>query len=180
MIQHGYLHTGSENTGPFVHRLRNRFITHQNAEFMGADYSKAKKAIESGQAILKKANISCSGFTSPTWYQSKETAKALQDCGFLYYTSYAWVKNGRGEKQIMSSALGDLGVGFPLGYMYMLGSAFMTATGLFCSPLARIVLHAQTAQERPYFTSALKNILRLARKRNIVTYSQYLESMANE
>ena len=105
MIQHGYTHTGRENSGSLSFRLRSKCFTHQNAEFMGANYTEARAAIEAGQNILKNGNIFCSGFTSPTWYQSKETKKALQDCGFLYYTSYSWVMDGRKDQRVLSSAM---------------------------------------------------------------------------
>jgi len=176
IIQHGYVHTGREKAGSLGHRLRDRFITRQNAEFISADYEQARAAIENGQNILKEANFHCPGFTSPTWYQSSETDKALSDCGFLYYTSYSWILDGRKGKHVLSSAMGDLGLGFPLGQMNIMGNVFMAATGFRCSPLARIVLHPQTPPETLPFTHALNSILRLARKREIVTYKHFIES----
>jgi len=175
IIQHGYLHSVREKAGSFGFRLIDRFITRKNAEFMSADYKYARAAIKKGQDILKEANFPCTGFTSPTWFQSRETDKALSDCGFLYYTSYSWILDGRKGKHVSSSAMGDLGLGFPLGQMNIMGNVLMGATGFRCSPLARIVLHPQTSHNALRFIHALNSIIWLARKREITTYKHFIE-----
>ena len=177
IIQHGYLHVGTEDSGPLGHRLLSKFFTRQNAEFLNADYEHARSAIESGQQIMKDANLSCTGFTSPTWHQSKETEKALSDCGFLYYTSYSRVISSQKEMRVHSSALGDLGLSSFLSQMNMVKNEFMATTGFRCSPLARIVLHPQTPFESPPFSQALNTIVKLAGKRRIVTYRRFVESL---
>ena len=177
IIQHGYLHVGTEDSGPLGHRLLSKFFTRQNAEFLNADYEHARSAIESGQQIMKDANLSCTGFTSPTWHQSKETEKALSDCGFLYYTSYSRLICSQKEMRVHSSALGDLGLSSFLSQMNMVKNEFMATTGFRCSPLARIVLHPQTPFESSPFSQALNTIVKLAGKRRIVTYRRFLESL---
>ena len=176
IIQHGYLHMEREKTKGLSHRLINRFITRQNAEFKNVNYEQARAAIQAGQNILEEADISCSGFTSPTWYQSRDTDKALSDCGVLYYTSYSWIISCQKEKKVLSSAMGDLGLDFPLGPMNILGNRYMAATGFRCSPLARIVLHPQRPPHRRPYIHAANSILKLARKRELVTYKQYMNS----
>lgn len=176
ILQHGYFHAESKKAKSPGLWLRDRFITRRNAEFINADYEQAMAAIQNGQNILKKASFPCQGFTSPTWYQSRETANALSDCGFLYYTSYTRIIDGRRGKHVLSSAMGDLGLGFPLGQMNTIKNFFMASTGFHCSPLARVVLHPQTPPETLPFTFALNSILMLARKREIVTYKHFVES----
>ena len=176
IIQHGYSHREKEKAKTLSKGFKDRFITRQNAEFKNADYEQASSAIKDGQNILEEANVSCSGFTSPTWYQSRETDKALKDCGFSYYTSYSWILGCRTEKNVRSSAMGDLGLDFPLGPMNILGNACMAATGFRCSPLARIVLHPQRPRHRRPYIHAVNSILKLARKRELVTYEQYMDS----
>ncbi len=174
IIQHGYLHAEKEKPGSLGLQLKDRYITRQNAEFMSAGYEQAYTAIKNGQNILNEANFPCSGFTSPTWYQSTDTDKALSDCGFLYYTSYSWILDVRKGKQMLSSAMGDLGLGFPLGQMNIMGNVFLAATGLRCSPLARIVLHPQTPFDSLPFTQALNSVTRLAQKREIKTFKHFI------
>jgi len=80
IIQHGYNHNAGAQKKGYSDRLRDKFITKNGAEFLKSGYEKARKRIEKGKQLMEKAGLSCSGFTSPTWYQSKETGQAIQDC----------------------------------------------------------------------------------------------------
>lgn len=180
IIQHGFIHKENKKGGSLIHRLRNSLLTHSNAEFQKANYEEAKIAIEEGKRILKEAGIECAGFTSPTWFQSKDAVLAIKNCGFRYYTSFKVIYDCQKEKKFSSVAMGFQGINVFLENLNSMGNWVMKKTGIICSPLARIVIHPQNISANSAFSQALKLILHLARKRKLVTYSQFLNLAQDE
>ncbi len=175
IIQHGYTHrTHAEQKGLF-NRLRNKHITKNDAEFLKSDYEEARKYIEKGKQILEEAGLKCSGFTSPTWYQSKETTRAIQDCEFRFFTTVSSIYDCRKNKKIFSLAMGYQGVDSFLEYLFMFGYGVMRKTGLFCSPLARMVLHPGYVSINRPLAHALKGIVQLSKKKKLITYQDFLD-----
>ncbi|MFQ6110236.1 MAG: DUF2334 domain-containing protein [Candidatus Aminicenantales bacterium] len=175
IIQHGYSHQAPEKLSGAVIRLQDRFITNGEAEFLTRDYRKLKMTLEEGRRIMEKAGVSCSGFTAPTWYQSREAIHAIQDCGFRYFTTLSAIYDCQRKRRFFSLAMGFQGVNGSLEYLNMWGNILMRRTGLLCSPLARIVLHPRNGCKSRPFVQALEGILQLSRKRELVTYRQFLE-----
>ncbi|MFQ6070158.1 MAG: DUF2334 domain-containing protein [Candidatus Aminicenantales bacterium] len=174
-IQHGFLHLKLKKEKGLRFRFQEKFITRDQAEFQNMSYSEAMNALGEGKEILLKAGLSCSGFTSPTWFQSKAAFEAIKDSGYSYFTSHSFLFDCRKEKYYFSLAMGFQGVNPLLEYLAMAGNTIMRHTGLFCTPLSRLVLHPPSTDGSRPFLQALKDILALMKKRELVTYSQYLK-----
>jgi predicted deacetylase len=180
IIQHGYNHKADAQEKGYSDRLRDKYITKNDAEFLKSDYEKARKRIEEGKQIMEEAGFTCSGFTSPTWYQSQETGQAIQDCGFRYYTTVSSVFDCQKHQNIPSLAMGYMGMDFLLEYLAMFGHSLMRKTGLFCSPFARMVLHPGAVSEKGPQSCALKEIQKLSQKRDLITYQDLLDRTNDE
>ena len=180
IIQHGYNHKADAQKKGFSDRLRDKYITKNDAEFLKSDYKKARERIEKGKQIMEKAGFTCSGFTSPTWYQSKDTAQAIQDCGFRYYTTVSYIFDCQKQQNISSQAMGYLGMNSLLEYLAMFGHSMMRKTGLFFSPFARMVLHPGDLSEKDHLRTALKGIHKLSQKRALITYQGLLDCTNDE
>ncbi len=175
IIQHGYTHRASaDQKGPFD-RLRNRYITKNDAEFLKSDYKEARKNIEKGTQIMEEAGLKCSGFTSPTWCQSKETARAIQDCGFRLFTTVSSIYDCRKNKKTFSLAMGYQGMDSNLESLSMFGHSVMRKTGLFCSPLARMVIHPGHVLLKSPLSRTLTGISQLSQTRKLITYQDFLD-----
>lgn len=180
IIQHGYNHKADAQKKRFSDRLRDKYITKDGAEFLKSDYEKARERIEKGKQIMEEAGLICSGFTSPTWYQSKDTGRAIQDCGFRYYTTVSSIFDCQKQHNISSLAMGYLGMNSFLEYLSMFGHSVMQKTGLFCSPFARMVLHPEDSSEKGPLRSVLKEIRKLSLKRDLITYQDLLDRTNHE
>ncbi len=175
IIQHGYSHRADAAKKGLADRLREKYITRNGAEFFRTGYEKARKRIEEGKQIMEEAGLICSGFTSPTWHQSKETVRAIQDCGFRYCTTGFSIFDCKRQKNIASPAMGYLGMHSFLEYLSMFGHRVMRKTGFLCSPFARMVLHPGAVFEKGPLSFALKEIWKLSQKRRLITYSSLLD-----
>ena len=175
IIQHGYMHRSNAEPNGLFDRFRNKHITKNDAEFLKSDYQEARKNIEEGKQIMEEAGLRCSGFTSPTWFQSKETAQAVQDCGFRLFTTVTSIYDCLKNKKIFSLAMGYQGMDSFLESLSAFGHSVMRKTGLFCSPLARMVLHPGHVSMKSPLARALKGILQLSQTRKLITYQDFLD-----
>jgi predicted deacetylase len=180
IIQHGYNHKADAQKKGFSDRLRDKYITKNGAEFLKNDYEKAREKIEEGKQIMEQAGFTCSGFTSPTWYQSKETGRAIQDCGFRYYTTASSIFDCQKQRNISSLAMGYLGMSSFLEYLSMFAHTVMRKSGLFCSPFTRMVLHPGTVSRKSPLSCALKQIYKISPKRDLITYRDILDLTNDE
>ena len=180
IIQHGYLHYQAKEEGRGVESVRCKFLTRDRAEFKELDYQQAKEAIEKGIEILKKAGFKPTGFTAPTWFQSKASVEAIKNCGFTYYTTISAFWPCHSRRRIFSVAMGFQGINLILEFINVAGNWVMQKTGLFCSPLARVVFHPPYISSQRLVKNSLKAVLQLSKKRQIVTYNQYLDLAEDE
>jgi predicted deacetylase len=180
ILQHGYKHKADAHKKGHPDRLRDKCITKNEAEFSKIGYEKAKKRIVQGKQIMEQAGLICSGFTSPTWYQSRETGQALQDCSFRYYTTVSSVFDCQKHQHIPSLAMGYLGMNPVLECLASFGHRAMRKTGILCSPFARMVLHPAAVPKNGPLKWALKEIHKFSRNRDLITYQGLLDHMDHE
>jgi len=180
IIQHGYNHKANAEKKGLTDRLRDKYITRNGAEFLKSDYEKARKRIEEGKQIMEQAGFTCSGFTSPTWYQSKEAGRAIQDCGFRYYTTASSIFDCQKQQNISSPAMGYLGMNSVPEYLSRFGHNLMRKIGFFRSPFTRMVLHPGGISKKGPLGGALKEIYKLSKKKALITYQDILDLTSDE
>ena len=180
IIQHGYLHYQPNKKAKGMEIIRTKLLTRDRAEFIGLDYQQAKEAIAKGKEILERTGFAPRGFTSPTWWQSEQTVKAIQDCGFSYYTTLSGLWPSHNHCRIFSVAMGFQGVNSILEIVNAAGNMVMQKTGLFCSPLARVVFHPPYISAQRLVKRSLQAALELSQRRQLITYTQYLDLAKDE
>jgi len=163
IIQHGYTHKNWKNPK-------------SSSEFSQLNYEEAKKFIQEGKEILKKAGINCKGFTSPTWKQNEEAIRAIIDCEFDYFTTLLWIRKIKPNKKIFLPAFGFHSICSPLEYGAMIGNAIAMETLLPFQNCNRIVLHPQNIHENKAFLFVIKMLKKLIGKRKLITYFELVEN----
>jgi uncharacterized protein len=88
MVLHGYEHVEVAAPRRFVDRVRNRWFTRHEGEFLALDYPAARDRLERGLAMARRARLDMRGFIAPAWLLSAAGLQAARDCGFEYTNSY--------------------------------------------------------------------------------------------
>jgi len=176
IIHHGYEHQNRKSLPSISKQGKNNIRTSQEAEFARMNYTEAKKAIVEGRKIFQAAGIDCKGFTAPTWRQSRETTRAIMDCGFQYFTRLLWVNDYTARRKIFSPAFGFQGISPSLEYMAMIGNAIMKKTMIPLQNLTRIILHPQNIEQNKAFSYTMTMLKDLAVISEQFTYEQVLNN----
>ena len=78
---HGYFHRDAAPRHSGADRLRARYMTAGEGEFLGLSRSDASQRIADGRAVLEDLiGRAVDGFVAPAWLYSKGTLEALQEC----------------------------------------------------------------------------------------------------
>src|SRR4249919_875792 len=78
---HGYLHRDSAQHSRAGDRLRARWMTAGEGEFLALDRDESRALIERGQAMLEDiTGQPIAGFVAPAWLYSDGAREALRDC----------------------------------------------------------------------------------------------------
>jgi len=176
IIQHGYRHQRQGGRRGLLHFFRAKFLTQNQDEFSESDYVEAKEALQKGKEILATAGFECEGFTAPTWFQSRETKRAIIDLGFAYFTLLSAIFDCRKGIKTHCPALGNMGLQPSLERLVSLRNWFLKEITLKNRVLMRIVLHPQGTYLKKKFPSFLRSIHELAREREVITYSQWIKA----
>jgi len=79
---HGYFHRDSTSHDRAGDRLRVRWMTAGEGEFLGLDQAEARSRIERGRALLEDiTGRPIAGFVAPAWLYGNGANGALRDCG---------------------------------------------------------------------------------------------------
>jgi len=79
---HGYFHRGDRPHEHARDRLRARFLTADEGEFLGLSRQVAGRRIEQGKALLEDViGRPVNGFIAPAWLYGEGALEALADCG---------------------------------------------------------------------------------------------------
>ena len=79
---HGYFHRDSTSHDRAGDRLRARWMTAGEGEFLGLDQAEARSRIERGRALLEDiTGRPIAGFVAPAWLYGNGANGALRDCG---------------------------------------------------------------------------------------------------
>ena len=88
MVLHGYEHVSVGTPRGLSERLRHRWLTVNEGEFLSLGYRAARDRIERGLALVREARLDVRGFIAPAWLISDAALQATRDCGFEYTNSY--------------------------------------------------------------------------------------------
>src|SRR5438876_4080280 len=88
IILHGYEHIGVGTPKTFLDRLKNRWGTVGEGEFLCLDYTQARDRIQRGLDLFESLDIASDGFIAPAWLVNDAGLRAMRDLGFQYTNSY--------------------------------------------------------------------------------------------
>jgi hypothetical protein len=81
MFLHGYFHRDLARHGGTADRLRARFLTAGEGEFLGLDRKDAQQRIVEGRALLEDViGRRIDGFVAPAWLYGEGAIEALSEC----------------------------------------------------------------------------------------------------
>jgi predicted deacetylase len=84
LFLHGYFHRDTAAHDRLADRLRARWMTAGEGEFLGLGRDDARGRIERGLALIEAiAGRPAAGFVAPAWLYGRGVADALRDCGVV-------------------------------------------------------------------------------------------------
>ena len=175
IVLHGYEHVAVGVPRTRLERLKNRWYTQGEGEFLALSYAEASDRIARGAAMLAAAGVRASGFIAPSWLINDDGLRAARNRGFDYTNSYFDVTDLVSNRRHIVPTLvfgpghlnEDLGValqGFAVRFL------------AHC-PAVRVVLHPPNIDHPQRFARILHMIERLRRDRDATTYAQLLERL---
>lgn len=131
MFVHGWYHKDLvEHSG--MSRLKAKYMTASEGEFLGLSYSEAALRMEEGRALVEDIiGREASGFIAPAWLYGPGARDALRDSGFALAEDHMKVWNPQSGKVLAKGPV----------ITWASRSAPRTASSLAFAALARRVLH---------------------------------------
>ncbi|MDA3797603.1 MAG: polysaccharide deacetylase family protein [Kiritimatiellae bacterium] len=155
--------------------LTANFYTAGEGEFFRITYDDAKNRVEQGLSALKNFDISPVGFVAPAWLMNANAIQALTDLGFSYTTTFHGIKNIKDDSFIKAPVI-----------VYSSRSPWRRVVSCIWEPLwtrinrnkpvVRVALHPCDLEFKKTETSITKQIIFLAKNREILTYSEIINS----
>jgi predicted deacetylase len=175
IVLHGYEHIAVGAPRTLLERLKNRWYTQDEGEFLALDYADASARIAKGVAMLGSADVHATGFVAPSWLINDDGLRAARDQGFQYTNSYFGVLDlANGRNHIVPTLV------FGPGHLNEdVGIALQERATRFLAlcPNARVVLHPPNADHQPRLSRIVRMIERLKHDRETATYAQLLERL---
>jgi predicted deacetylase len=82
MFLHGYFHRDRSRHGGAADRLRARYMTAGEGEFLGLERDEARTRIAEGRALVEEViGRPIAGFVAPAWLYGEGALTALKECG---------------------------------------------------------------------------------------------------
>ena len=175
IVLHGYEHVGVGAPRTMIERVKNRWYTQGEGEFLALTYVAASERIARGSAMFAAAGLHAIGFVAPAWLINEDGLRAARDRGFQYTNSYTGVTDlANGRRHVVPSLVfGPGNLNEDLG----IALQELAARGLALCPLVRVALHPPNIDHPQRFSRILGMIERLGRGRNATTYAQLLDRL---
>ncbi len=153
IVLHGYEHVGVGKPRDVRDRIKDRWYTEGEGEFLNLGYAEARHRLELGMGILAKVAMQSSGFVAPAWLINRDGLKAAADLGFQYTNSYLNVLDLANQKSHIAPSL----VFGPGNLNEDLGIALQRVLAKFlkASPIVRVVIHPPCVDHRARFKAIL-------------------------
>ena len=101
---HGYFHRDSATHNRAGNRLRARWMTAGEGEFLGLDRDESQLRIERGRALLEDiTGRPIAGFVAPAWLYGDGAIEALRDCGIAIAENHWQVWSPRAQAMLSRS-----------------------------------------------------------------------------
>jgi predicted deacetylase len=178
MVLHGYEHIGVGTPDGIVDRLKNRWYTQGEGEFLSLDYRGARDRIERGLELARQARLDMRGFVAPAWLINAEGLRAAHDCGLAYTNSYArfsdlsqaWSRFAPSLVFGPGNLNEDMGIALQRGVSNLLSR----------SQVVRVVLHPPCIDHPRRFDSILAMIRTQLAEHEPVTYLDLLARLRSD
>jgi len=175
VVLHGWEHAAVGTPRALGDRLRNRWYTQGEGEFLSLEYDEASRRISLGLSMLMRAGLRTDGFVAPSWLVSPDSLRAAADIGLRYTNSYLrLVDLERGQSHVAPSLV------FGPGHLDEdLGIALQRPLSRLIRRLSlvRVVVHPPCGDDRRRFDAILAMVERLLPGHDPVTYGEALERL---
>ena len=170
MFLHGFYHRDEARHHSTRNRLRARFMTAGEGEFLDLSRAEARARIEEGRKLVEDVTGSpIAGFVAPAWLYGPQSLEALTDC---------WIPMAESHWRVWSPASGtELARGPVITWASRsrtrLASSLAAAAVLRHSPsrVMRIGVHPPDARQPAILRSIRKAFEVAARERSVARYS---------
>jgi predicted deacetylase len=172
MFLHGFYHRDQARHQDAASRLRARFLTAGEGEFLGLGRAEATARIADGRSLLEDLiGRPIAGFVAPAWLYGEGALQALSDCA---------IPIAEDHMRVWSPARGDLARGPVITWAsrtrLRLASSLLAAAALRHLPLdvLRIGVHPPDCDHRPLVRSIEATFRAATRKRTPARYADLL------
>jgi len=174
MFLHGYYHR-DEARHRGVNRLRARWMTAGEGEFLGLPRTQAVDRIERGRALIEDVTGKpIAGFIAPAWLYGREALDALRDCSIPIAESHGRVWSPRHRAELARGPVITWASRTRLRLLSSLAAAAVLRNASL--DVLRIGVHPPDVRHTRLVRSIDKTFRAAARSRRAGRYSELLEA----
>jgi uncharacterized protein len=173
MFLHGYFHRDQSKSRGIGDRLRGRFMTAGEGEFLSLSREEAAARIAEGRALLEQViGRRIDGFVAPAWLYGEGALAALADCGIPLAEDHLRVWSPASGAQLARGPV----ITWASRTRLRLASSLMTAAALRNIPLQalRIGVHPPDCRNPAIIRSIETTFSKAARMRRPARYAELL------
>ncbi|MGE5564261.1 MAG: DUF2334 domain-containing protein [Bacillota bacterium] len=173
MFLHGYYHRDQSRHGGSADRLRARFMTAGEGEFLGLSREAASSRIAEGRALLEDVlGRPVDGFVAPAWLYGEGARAALEDCRIRLAEDHLRVWSPTSGRQL---AWGPV-ITWASRTRARLASSLLAAAALRSAPMPvlRIGVHPPDVRHQSLVRSIAKTFAHAAERRAPARYADLL------
>ena len=177
MFLHGYFHRDVARHGGAADRLRARFMTAGEGEFLGLSRTEASARIADGRALLEDIiGRRIDGFVAPAWLYGEGALAALSHCGMPIAEDHFRVWSPASGTQLARGPV----ITWASRTRARLVSSLLAASALRRAPMKvlRIGVHPPDSRHPALVRSIRKTFAITARDRRAARYSDLLPASA--
>ena len=173
MFLHGFYHRDDSNHGSPADRLRARFMTASEGEFLGLQRGDAARRIAEGRSLVEDViGRPIDGFIAPAWLYGAGALEALSDAGIPIAEDHFRVWSPANGRELATGPV----ITWASRTRLRLASSLAAAAALRSAPLKvlRVGVHPPDVRHPALVRSIDKTLRRAIRKRRPGRYSDLL------
>ena len=173
MFLHGYFHRDTAAHERSSDRLRARFLTAGEGEFLGLTGAEAVERIEHGRSLV--ADIigrDVDGFVAPAWLYGDGAREALENCGLPLAEDHWRVWSPAQQRELARGPV----ITWASRTRARLASSLVAAAALrhVPTPVLRIAVHPPDCRHRALVRSIERTVVVATRRRRVGSYGELL------